>query len=86
MTANVGDIIRKLSIRPVTQVSLRAIDTDGFLRPVFQFFPQNHSVARAEYQHPCIPYENTGANKVGFWSGFQPTKQGDTVCGGHVVK
>jgi hypothetical protein len=39
---------------------------------VFVFFPQNHSVARAEFGYPCIPYENTGANKTGFWSGFQP--------------
>ncbi|KFX85712.1 hypothetical protein V490_09464 [Pseudogymnoascus sp. VKM F-3557] len=38
----------------------------------FRFYPQNHSVARAEYRHPCIPYEYTGVNKVGFWSGFQP--------------
>lgn len=38
----------------------------------FQFFPPNHSVGRAEYQQPCIPYEDTGMNKVGFWSGFFP--------------
>lgn len=38
----------------------------------FQFFPPNHSVGRAEYQQPCIPYEDTGVNKVGFWSGFFP--------------
>lgn len=38
----------------------------------FQFFPSNHSVGRAEYQQPCIPYEDTGMNKVGFWSGFFP--------------
>jgi hypothetical protein len=39
---------------------------------VFVFYPQNHSVARAEFGYPCIPYENTGPNKTGFWSGFQP--------------
>ena len=38
----------------------------------FHFFPPNHSVGRAEYQQPCIPYEDTGENKVGFWSGFFP--------------
>lgn len=38
----------------------------------FSFFPTNHSVGRAEYQQPCIPYEDTGENKVGFWSGFFP--------------
>jgi hypothetical protein len=37
----------------------------------FEFFPWNHSVARAEYGYPCIPYELTG-NKTGFASGFQP--------------
>ncbi|KAK5017046.1 hypothetical protein LTR16_003190 [Cryomyces antarcticus] len=36
-----------------------------------QFFPPNHSVARAEYLSPCIPYEDTGVDKVGFFSGFQ---------------
>ncbi|KAF2791343.1 hypothetical protein K505DRAFT_225615, partial [Melanomma pulvis-pyrius CBS 109.77] len=38
----------------------------------FQFFPPNHSVVRAEYLHPCIPYEMTGRGKVGFFSGFHP--------------
>ncbi|PQE27260.1 extracellular serine-rich protein [Rutstroemia sp. NJR-2017a WRK4] len=38
----------------------------------FRFYPQNHSVARAEYKQACIPYEDTGAGKVGFWSGFEP--------------
>ena len=38
----------------------------------FAFFPPNHSVGRAEYQQPCIPFEDTGEKKVGFWSGFFP--------------
>ncbi|KAK4915856.1 hypothetical protein LTR28_013499, partial [Elasticomyces elasticus] len=38
----------------------------------YQFFPPNHSVARAEYLSPCIPYEDTGVDKVGFYSGFKP--------------
>ncbi|KAF7879121.1 hypothetical protein EAF04_000320 [Stromatinia cepivora] len=40
----------------------------------FRFYPQNHSVARAEYgsNRACIPYEVTGINKHGFWSGFHP--------------
>lgn len=40
----------------------------------FRFYPQNHSVARAEYgsNRACIPYEVTGINKQGFWSGFHP--------------
>lgn len=36
----------------------------------FEFYPTNHSVARAEYEHPCIPYEMTGRGKTGFWAGF----------------
>ncbi len=38
----------------------------------FRFFPPNHSVVRAEYLYPCIPYEMTGRNKDGFFSGFNP--------------
>jgi hypothetical protein len=29
-------------------------------------------VVRAEYEFPCIPYEDTGLGKIGFFSGFQP--------------
>lgn len=35
----------------------------------FEFYPPNHSVARAEYGAACVPYEQTGRDKVGFWSG-----------------
>ncbi|KAF9693922.1 hypothetical protein EKO04_007808 [Ascochyta lentis] len=38
----------------------------------FDFYPLNHSVVRAEYGFPCIPYEMTGSNKKGFFSGFRP--------------
>ncbi|PVH88243.1 hypothetical protein DL98DRAFT_648400 [Cadophora sp. DSE1049] len=38
----------------------------------FRFYPQNHSVARAEYKTPCIPYEVVDVGKQGFWSGFKP--------------
>jgi plastocyanin len=38
----------------------------------FEFVPLNHSVVRAEYGNPCIPYEKTGTGKVGFFSGFHP--------------
>ncbi|KAF2640894.1 hypothetical protein P280DRAFT_518237 [Massarina eburnea CBS 473.64] len=37
----------------------------------FEFYPSNHSVARAEYGSPCVPYEYTGKGKVGFWSDTQ---------------
>ncbi|EUC35674.1 hypothetical protein COCCADRAFT_90218 [Bipolaris zeicola 26-R-13] len=42
----------------------------------FAFYPLNHSVVRAEYGFPCIPYEMTGASKIGFFSNFHPV---DTV-------
>lgn len=38
----------------------------------FEFYPLNHSIVRAEYGFPCIPYEMTGSNKSGFFSGFRP--------------
>lgn len=38
----------------------------------FDFYPLNHSVVRAEYGFPCIPYEMTGSGKTGFFSGFNP--------------
>ncbi|KAK8247124.1 hypothetical protein IWZ00DRAFT_34340 [Phyllosticta capitalensis] len=38
----------------------------------FQFYPVNHSIVRAEYGYPCVPYEMTGVGKVGFYSGFRP--------------
>ncbi|KAH0841356.1 extracellular serine-rich protein [Fonsecaea pedrosoi] len=39
---------------------------------LFQFYPTNHSVIRSEYGYACIPYEDTGVDKVGFFSGFKP--------------
>jgi plastocyanin len=38
----------------------------------FDFYPLNHSVVRAEYGFPCIPYDMTGSEKTGFFSGFRP--------------
>jgi plastocyanin len=38
----------------------------------FNFFPPNHSVVRAEYGYPCIPYEKMVPGKQGFFSGFKP--------------
>ncbi|KAH6383684.1 hypothetical protein HBI60_254170 [Parastagonospora nodorum] len=38
----------------------------------FEFYPPDHSVARAEYgKEPCMPYEYTGKGRTGFWSGTQ---------------
>ncbi|CAK7210879.1 hypothetical protein SBRCBS47491_000927 [Sporothrix bragantina] len=39
----------------------------------FNFYPGNHSVVRSAYKFPCIPYEDTGPNRVGFFSGFLDT-------------
>lgn len=38
----------------------------------FEFYPKNHSVVRAPYKHPCIPFERLETDKVGFFSGFFP--------------
>jgi len=35
----------------------------------FVFYPSNHSVVRAAYGVPCIPYEYTYPGKEGFYSG-----------------
>ncbi|KNG48729.1 extracellular serine-rich protein [Stemphylium lycopersici] len=37
----------------------------------WEFYPPDHSVARAEYGSACVPYEYTGIDKVGFWSETQ---------------
>ncbi|EXJ60056.1 hypothetical protein A1O7_04205 [Cladophialophora yegresii CBS 114405] len=46
------------------------VPVGGFVE--FDFYPTNHSVIRAEYLNPCVPYEITGIGKVGFYSGFRP--------------
>ncbi|KAF2847033.1 hypothetical protein T440DRAFT_404397, partial [Plenodomus tracheiphilus IPT5] len=38
----------------------------------FRFYPLNHSVVRAEYLMPCVPYEISGPGKTGFFTGFHP--------------
>lgn len=39
----------------------------------YQFYPTNHSVIRAAYGYPCVPYELVeGADHFGFYSGFKP--------------
>ncbi|KAI0571941.1 hypothetical protein Alg130_10694 [Pyrenophora tritici-repentis] len=37
----------------------------------FEFYPPDHSVARAEYESACVPYEYTGRDRAGFWSETQ---------------
>ncbi len=41
----------------------------------FQFYPKNHSVIRAEYGYPCVPYEDLHPGSLGFFSGFHPVVQ-----------
>jgi plastocyanin len=38
----------------------------------FEFFPLNHSVVRAQYRFPCIPYEDVVIGQAGFFSGLIP--------------
>ena len=45
----------------------------------FEFYPPDHSVARAEYGSACMPYEYTGRGKIGFWSETQIVKTAGDV-------
>ncbi|KAF2855312.1 hypothetical protein T440DRAFT_464587 [Plenodomus tracheiphilus IPT5] len=40
----------------------------------FEFYPPDHSVARADFGSACVPYEYTGKNRTGFWSTTQWVK------------
>jgi hypothetical protein len=35
----------------------------------WRFYPGGHGVVRADYKTPCYPYEQTGLNRNGFFSG-----------------
>lgn len=44
----------------------------------FKFWPGNHSVIRAEYGYPCVPYEDFEGNEGGgFYSGVQSPDETD---------
>jgi plastocyanin len=48
----------------------------------FKFWPGNHSVIRAEYGYPCIPYEDLDGNENGgFYSGVQSPDEHDVETG-----
>lgn len=48
---------------------------------MFQFYPTNHSVIKAAYGYPCIPYEDLGLDGGTFFSGFFPVAEiTDQVC------
>ncbi|KAI3322183.1 hypothetical protein HD806DRAFT_536648 [Xylariaceae sp. AK1471] len=36
---------------------------------IFEFWSDGHSVARAQFGFPCMPYEDVTPNVTGFWSG-----------------
>jgi plastocyanin len=46
----------------------------------WEFYPPDHSVARAEFGSACVPYEYTGNDKVGFWSETQWVNNTNEVC------
>jgi hypothetical protein len=73
--ANVGDV-SEYHIGHIKRVSNSMctceVYTDLPQTIEFAFYPLNHSVVRAEYGYPCIPYEMTGQGKTGFFSGFKP--------------
>lgn len=37
----------------------------------WRFYPTGHWIVRSEFKQSCIPYEDTGPNKIGFTSGAQ---------------
>lgn len=37
----------------------------------FVFYPQNHSIVRAEESYPCIPYDTMNPGRSSFFSGFK---------------
>ncbi|KAL5411979.1 hypothetical protein PMIN04_010031, partial [Paraphaeosphaeria minitans] len=37
----------------------------------YEFYPPDHSVARAEFGSACVPYEYFGGDRTGFWSKTQ---------------
>lgn len=48
----------------------------------FRFWPGNHSVIRAEYGYPCVPYEDFEGNEgAGFYSGVQSPDTQDVQQG-----
>lgn len=48
----------------------------------FKFWPGNHSVIRAEYGYPCVPYEDFEGNESGgFYSGVQSPDENDVKQG-----
>lgn len=49
----------------------------------YEFYPLDHSVARAEYGSACVPYEYSGKDRTGFWSKTQWVETASDV-GGHL--
>lgn len=48
----------------------------------FRFWPGNHSVIRAEYGYPCVPFEDFEGNEgQGFYSGVQSPDNEDVQQG-----
>ncbi|KAJ1327897.1 cell wall integrity and stress response component [Microdochium nivale] len=43
----------------------------------FDFFPKNHSVVRAEFKNPCIPYDVVNPSGAMFFSGMKQSQPGD---------
>lgn len=81
VTAGAGGF--KFTPQQISNVSVNDVIT-------FEFYPPDHSVARAEYGSACVPYEYTGRNKTGFWSTTQWVNNTDQVssvvkCGGGVL-
>jgi hypothetical protein len=44
------------------------------MRSEWIFYPDGHSVIRAEFGYPCYPYELVDIGRQGFYSGPQTVK------------
>lgn len=71
MTAQPGDIVGEYDLH----IPAMGLQPPLTRRTEFEFFPDGHSVIRAEFGYPCYPYElvNVGSDK-GFYSGPEPVK------------
>lgn len=70
----------------ISQINGHGFDIEEFNATVgdiirFEFWPKNHSVARAEYMKPCQPIDVSSPEKSpSFWDGFHPVNDGEKAC------
>ena len=70
ITGLVGDVVGAYTFFFI--LLLGNLRTNDVFNTEFDFYPVNHSVVRSDWGFPCVPYEDLGRGRVGFFSGFQP--------------